>query len=533
MKHARVAFFAIILVAISALGVSLILMYNIQGVTGIEPVYGVTEAFPNLSFNRPVGIYHAGDGTNRLFVVSQQGQIRVFDNSESTTTSDVFLDISDMVLYGGEQGLLGLAFHPNFGSNGFFYVDYTADNPRRTVIARYTVSQGNPNQGDENSEQIILEVQQPYANHNGGQIAFGPDGYLYVALGDGGSGGDPSGNGQNRSTLLGSILRIDVDSPSNGKNYGIPADNPFVGNAQGYREEIWAYGLRNPWRFSFDPITDWLWAGDVGQSSREEIDIIENGGNYGWNIMEGNQCYSPSSGCDQTGLELPLLDYGRDIGYTATGGFVYRGSELLGLTGAYIYGDYGSGRIWALEYDGVGEAINTELLDTSLNISSFGVDEEDELYICDLNGKIYKLYATTDTTPPNIGTPVHSPSEPFPDQDVQVTVDVTDSSGVQEVILSYADNGDWTNVTMNFISGNEYTADIPAMPDQTQVKYQIIAYDKLGNVAVADNLGLFYTYMVIPETPSIAVFTLTFIVATLVAATLMLMKKNQNSNKNR
>jgi glucose/arabinose dehydrogenase len=431
MKFAKAAFLILVLVAVSALGISLILKYNIQAVSDVQPIYQITKAFPNLSFNRPVGIYHAGDGTNRLFMVSQQGQIRVFENSESTTTLEVFLDISDKVLYGGEQGLLGLAFHPNFGSNSFFYVDYTANNPRRTVITRYAVEQGNPNQGDENSEQIILEVQQPYSNHNGGQIAFGPDGYLYIALGDGGSGGDPSGNGQNRATLLGSILRIDVDSPSDGKEYSVPADNPFVGNAQGYREEIWAYGLRNPWRFSFDPVTDWLWAGDVGQSSREEIDIIEKGGNYGWNVMEGSQCYSPSSGCDQTGLELPLLDYGRNLGYSVSGGFVYRGSELPELAGAYIYGDYGSGRIWALEYDGVGEAVRTELLDTSLSISSFGVDDENELYICDLGGKIYKLYATTDTEPPNIGTSVHTPSEPFPGQIVQVTVDVTDSSGVQ------------------------------------------------------------------------------------------------------
>lgn len=527
MKFARVAFLTVIIVAISALGFNLILKYNLQTVIEIQPIYEITEAFPNLFFNRPVGIYNSGDGTNRLFVVGQQGEIYVFDNSEGTTTLEVFLDISNQVLYGGEQGLLGLAFHPNFGSNGFFYVDYTADNPRRTVIARYAVAQSNPNQGDTNSEQILLEVQQPYGNHNGGQIAFGPDGYLYVAFGDGGSAGDPLGNGQNRATLLGSILRIDVDSISEGNNYGIPADNPFVNNAQGYREEIYAYGLRNPWRFSFDPETGWLWAGDVGQNQKEEIDIIEKGGNYGWNIMEGSQCYSPSSGCDQTGLELPLLDYGRDLGYSVTGGFVYRGSKLPGLTGAYIYGDYGSGRIWALQYEGVKDSVNTELLDTNFDISSFGVDDENELYICALNGKIYKLYVTTDTTQPQIMIPVHIPSEPFPDQDVHVTVDVTDNSGVQQVILSYTSNEEWTNVTMSLIAENEYTANVPAMPNQSQVRYKIIAYDNLGNVAVADNFGLFYMYSVIPEFPSITIFTLTFIIVTFIAVTRAHVKKNQ------
>lgn len=501
MKFARAAVLAMILVVASALGVSLIFLGNNQAFTEIQGLYGVTEAFPNLSFDQPVGIYHAGDGTNRLFVVAQQGEIYVFENSEDVLTASVFLDIRDRVLYGGEQGLLGLAFHPNFASNGFFYVDYTAENPRRTVIARYSVAQSNPDQGDKNSEEVLLEVLQPYSNHNGGQITFGPDDYLYVALGDGGSGGDPSGNGQNRATLLGSILRIDVDSPSEGRNYGIPADNPFVGNTQGYREEIYAYGLRNPWRFSFDPVTAWLWTGDVGQDRIEEIDIIEKGKNYGWNIMEGSLCYSPSEGCNRTGLELPLWEYGHDLGISVTGGFVYRGSKLPALIGAYIYGDYGSGRIWALEYNGVGDPVNTELFDTNLNIASFGVDEENEIYICAFDDKIYKL-TPSDTTPPSISTPVHVPSEPTPDQEVRVTVDVTDDSGVGEVVLSYRNNGEWTNITMSLVTEDAYAADIPAMPDQTQVKYRIIAYDNLNNVAVDDNLGLFYTYMVIPEFPS-------------------------------
>jgi len=353
--------------------------------------YSVAVAFPNLTFNFPVGIISAGDGTNRLFVFEQQGTIRVFENSVNTATSKVFLDIADRVLFGGEQGLLGLAFHPNYRNNGYFYVDYVADNPRRTIIARYTVNANDPDQADRNSELILLEVSQPFTNHKGGQLELGPDGYLYIGLGDGGSSGDPFGNGQNRSALLGKILRIDVNSPSAGRNYGIPVDNPFAGNILGYREEIYAYGFRNPWRFSFDSSTGTLWVADVGQSQREEIDIVEKGKNYGWNIMEGSLTYSSGS---QAGLELPVWEYGRDQGVAIIGGYIYRGSTSIGLTGAYIYGDYGSGKIWALTLSGTGTPTNTLLNDTSLAISSFGLDSNNELYICAFDGKIYKLNET-------------------------------------------------------------------------------------------------------------------------------------------
>jgi len=354
--------------------------------------YEVIEAFPNLSFSYPVGLYSVADGTNRLFVLEQEGTIRVFENNRNVSAAQVFLDIRDLVLFGGEQGLLGLAFHPSFAQNGYFYVDYVADNPHRTVIARYSVSSSTPNQVDRNSELIVLEVAQPnFPNHKGGQLAFGPDGYLYIGLGDGGSAGDPQGNGQNRATLLGKILRIDVDSSSLGLNYGIPPDNPFVGNTEGFREEIFAYGLRNPWRFSFDSAAGQLWVADVGQNRIEEIDIVEKGKNYGWNIMEGTLCYSPSQGCNQTGLELPVWEYGHDLGYSVTGGFVYHGSLMPSLRGTYIYGDYGSGRIWALEYKGSNQTVNKELVDSNLNITSFGLDQQNELYICDYNGKIYIL----------------------------------------------------------------------------------------------------------------------------------------------
>jgi len=372
--------------------VVLFLFYrNFDGSGQLQSEYSVQVAFPNLSFSAPVGLVTAKDGTSRLFVIEQEGTIRVFSNSENATSSSVFLDLRDRVLYGGEQGLLGLAFHPNFKNNGYFYVNYVVDNPRRTIIARFTVNPNIADQADQTSELVLLEVSQPFANHNGGQLAFGPDGYLYIGLGDGGSGGDPLGNGQNRSTLLGKILRIDVNSPASGRNYGIPSDNPFAGNALGYREEIFAFGFRNPWRFSFDAVGGTLWAADVGQSQREEIDIVEKGNNYGWNIMEGS---IPYSGGDQTGLTLPVWEYGRDEGIAVIGGFVYHGPTLTGLADAYVYGDYGSGKIWALTVNGSGTPTNTLLIDTNLVISSFGFDSDNELYICAFDGKIYRLHET-------------------------------------------------------------------------------------------------------------------------------------------
>jgi glucose/arabinose dehydrogenase len=367
--------------------------------------------FPKLVFSQPVGIVAPGDGSNRLFVVEQAGIIRVFENSQTVAESTVFLDISTQVLFGGEQGLLGLSFHPNYTINGYFYVNYIADNPRRTVIARYTVSPNSPNQALSNSELVLLEVNQPFSNHKGGQIAFGDHGYLYIGLGDGGSGGDPLGNAQNRSTLLGKILRINVDLPSQGRNYSVPADNPYFGNALGYKEEIYAYGFRNPWRFSFDSPTGRLWVGDVGQDQREEIDIVGKGKNYGWNIMEGTLTYSSGS---QVELELPLWEYSHAEGIAIIGGYVYHGSTLTGLNSKYIYGDYGSGKVWALQYDGVAMPVNTLLSDTNLNISSFGVDENKELYFCSLDGKIYVLTANVPESPsPNPSlTPSPNPTQP-------------------------------------------------------------------------------------------------------------------------
>ena len=356
--------------------------------------FNVENAFPNLSFQDPVGIHAPNDGTNRLFVVEQEGRIKVFNNDTNTSDWDMFLDITNLVDQDGgytEEGLLGLAFHPDFTDNGYFYVNYTEHNPRRNVIARYTVNSNNPNQANYNSSQIILEVGQPYTNHNGGQMEFGPnDGYLYISFGDGGSAGDPLGHGQNTTTLLGTLIRIDVDNPSNGLNYSIPSDNPFV-DVIGPRPEIYAYGLRNMWRFSFDLQTGFLWGADVGQYEYEEINIIESGGNYGWNIMEGTSCYDSPS-CNEDGLELPIWEYELYVNgvCSITGGYVYRGPTLWNLTGKYIYGDWCTGDIWALKYSEDGNHVNEHLMVSGINITSFGVDQYNELLIC-ANSNIYKL----------------------------------------------------------------------------------------------------------------------------------------------
>lgn len=349
--------------------------------------YQAVEAFPKLFFNSPVDFTHANDGSNRLFVVEQRGVIQVFENNVNTETKSVFLDIASRVASGGEMGLLGLTFHPDFKSNGFFFVNYTRNSPRRqTVIARF---KANGQTADPSSETILLTFDQPYTNHNGGQLAFGADGYLYIATGDGGSGGDPQNYAQNRASLLGKMLRIDVNSTSKG-NYGIPKDNPYVGNTQGFSEEIYAYGLRNPWRFSFDALTKDLWTGDVGQNKVEEIDIITKGGNYGWKVKEGNSCYSGD--CSRTDLIAPVWEYqqGSD-GRSVTGGVVYRGKKYTDFAGKYFCGDYVSGKIWALTYDGKAVTKADEITNVS-TISAFGQDANGEIYMLNLgNGKVYTL----------------------------------------------------------------------------------------------------------------------------------------------
>jgi glucose/arabinose dehydrogenase len=343
-------------------------------------------------FDRPVGIAHAGDGSGRLFIVERGGAVWVARGA--TVLDEPFLDISDRIeASGGEQGLLGLAFPPGYEAKGHFYVNYTRAGDGATTVARYSVT-ADQDLADPASEEVILTVEQPFSNHNGGHLAFGPDGYLYIGLGDGGSGGDPLGNGQSTGTLLGKVLRIDVESGE--APYVIPADNPFVG-VPGAREEIWALGLRNPWRFSFDRGTGDLYIGDVGQSSYEEADYQAaaslGGENYGWNIMEGAHCFGRDE-CDRAGLTPPVAEYAHDgVDCSVTGGYVYRGEDGTGLTGIYFFGDFCSGRIRGLRPDGASWE-STVLLDSGLLISTFGEDESGELYLADYSGGgIYRVTA--------------------------------------------------------------------------------------------------------------------------------------------
>ena len=336
-------------------------------------------AFPGLTFDSPVDLQAPPDGSARVFVVGQKGLVWSVDEAAAASKT-VFLDIRDRVASGGELGLLGLAFHPDYAQNGHFYVNYTAPNPLRTVVARFTVT-ADPDAADPGSELVLLEVGQPFSNHNGGQLQFGPDGYLYVALGDGGSGGDPLGNGQDPRTLLGSLLRLDVDQPSGGLNYGIPPDNPFAMTDGPERDEIYAYGLRNPFRFSFGG--GQLWIADVGQGAREEIDWGANGANYGWNTLEGSLCFDPPSGCSSAGTVLPILEYphGASTGFSITGGYVATGTGCEALDGRYVYGDFVTGNVWALAFDGNGATSNTLLQDTPFLISTFGLGSAGALYV--------------------------------------------------------------------------------------------------------------------------------------------------------
>lgn len=354
-----------------------------------EGAVSLVNAFPNLEFSRPLDLQSPDDGTNRIFVAEQGGSIKVFPNDETTQASTTFLDLENRTVSTGELGLLGFAFHPNYSSNGFFYVTYTPTEDM-ALVSRFQVSGTSEDIADIASETILLRIPQPETNHNGGQLAFGPDGYLYIASGDGGGGGDPQGNAQNLENLLGAILRIDVDVPGSEANYSIPSDNPFV-NMNNARGEIYAYGLRNPWRFSFDEQTKSIWTGDVGQGEMEEINVIEKGGNYGWNILEGTSCFG-SDTCDGANTIAPVFEYNHDANdRSITGGYVYRGDEVSTLKGYYIYGDFISGRIWALDSNLNGSPSNQLLVESGLNISSFGTDNANEIYVCSFDGKIYKF----------------------------------------------------------------------------------------------------------------------------------------------
>lgn len=355
--------------------------------------YKLTEAFPRLTFDMPVELTSPDDDTARIFVVEQRGVIQVFQNTPNAQRSTVFLDIEKQVHSGGEAGLLGLAFHPDYKTNGYFYLNYTAGNPLETILSRFKVSATDPGKADPKSETVLLRFGQPWDNHNGGKVAFGNDGFLYIATGDGGSWGDPGNRAQNRKELLGKILRIDVNKPSATLKYSIPSDNPYKGNKEGYREEVYAYGMRNPWRFCFDRVTGQLWAGDVGQNEFEEIDVIEKGGNYGWRIMEANNCYR-SKNCNQDGLKAPIFHYrqGSDTGQSVTGGYICRDENLPGLTGDYIYGDFVTGNIWALTHSNNKTVKNELIARISGGLPSFGEDSKRNLYVMSYNpGKIYRL----------------------------------------------------------------------------------------------------------------------------------------------
>lgn len=367
----------------------------------------VVRAFENLIFDRPIVVTHANDGSDRIFVAEQEGRVKVFKKDEDVEEASMFLDIDDRCRYRdnqNEEGLLGFAFHPNFKQNGQLFVYYTmASEDHTSVISRFTVSKDDPNQADPASEEQILKIPQPFWNHNGGTIAFGPDGYLYVGLGDGGSGNDPEGNGQNLRTLLGSILRIDVDSKSGSLAYAIPADNPFIdhdvvinrkGETKKARPEIYAYGLRNVWRMAFDRKTGTLWAADVGQNLWEEINIIEKGGNYGWNIREGKHWFRPDGNDTKPeGMIDPVWEYHHDIGKSITGGMVYRGKAVPELVGKYVYGDYVTGLLWALEHDGQKTVANYSITapGDKLPIMSFGDDQAGEVYFTTTFGQLYKF----------------------------------------------------------------------------------------------------------------------------------------------
>jgi glucose/arabinose dehydrogenase len=354
------------------------------------PASAVDLALVAEGLDSPLFAGHAGDGSGRLFVLEQAGRVRVV--RDGRLVPEPFLDIAARISAGGERGLLGIAFAPSFATDGRFFVDYT-DRDGNTVVSEFRAPDPAADRADPGSERVLLRIDQPFANHNGGALATGPDGLLWVATGDGGSGGDPLGNGQRLDTLLGKLLRIDP-RPVAGAPYGVPSDNPFVGRA-GARAEIWAYGLRNPWRFSFDRASGDLWIGDVGQSAIEEVDRwpagSPGGPNFGWNTMEASACFDPAEGCDRAGLVLPVAEYGHDRGCSITGGYVYRGMSVPGLAGTYLHADYCAGTIWGLEA-AAGKPAPRVLLDSGLSVASFGEDESGELYVVDLaGGRLFRI----------------------------------------------------------------------------------------------------------------------------------------------
>jgi glucose/arabinose dehydrogenase len=385
--------------------------------TSLPAYSGVVLAQVASGISSPTDIQNARDGSSRIFFVQQTGQIIVWKNGVVLPTA--FLNISSLIMAGSEQGLLGLAFHPDYRNNGYFYVNYTRSPDGATVVARYSRSTTDPDVADMQSAVVLLTIAQPYANHNGGAVRFGPDGYLYIGMGDGGSGNDPQNHAQDLTSLLGKMLRIDVNTTTGQLPYGIPPDNPFVGSPQpGVHNEIWACGLRNPWRFSFDRVAGDLFIGDVGQSAREEIDFIRAGTaggiNFGWRVMEGTQCTNLGGGppCNDHSFTPPIVEYDHSQGCSITGGYLYRGRAVPELiragppttgqlfNGIYVYADFCSGTIWRMSATTAGGVSNSVLLASGLLITAFGEDENGEIYVADARAaKIYRLVSTVRTLP--------------------------------------------------------------------------------------------------------------------------------------
>lgn len=380
MKMDRAAWVCLFLFALSG---------TVQAQTA--PVKGLSLRLIEKGFEKPV--YFTHDPAGRDFVVEQVGRIRLMVNGRAEAKA--YLDITDRVFEQGECGFLSIAFHPKFAENGRFFVNYTTRPVKKitTIISEFKADP-KANTVDPQTEKVILKIDQPYSNHNGGQIKFGPDGMLYIGMGDGGSGGDPQNRAQNMQDLLGKILRIDVDS---GGEYQVPKDNPFVGD-KAYRPEIWASGLRNPWRFTFDRETGICYTGDVGQGKYEEVDVIVKGGNYGWRIREGAHTFKPD---DRNKAELidPIAEYGRNLGQSITGGYVYRGKAIPALQGVYLYADFQSGRFWGLKYEDGKVTWNAELEATlsdrdrsRVNVSTFGENQQGEMFVCDHGrGLLYQI----------------------------------------------------------------------------------------------------------------------------------------------
>lgn len=400
--HLRIAVFAVMTVAASLPSTAVAAVSQLPVTDGASPAAPtsatVKATVVTSAVNQPVLATSPRDGTSRLFIVEKTGKVRIVKGGSLLATP--FLDLSGSVSKGGEQGLLGLAFHPGYRTNRKLYVSYT-DRNGDTVVREYRAGATNANRVVMSTGRTIIKIAQPYANHNGGMIAFGRDGYLYIGMGDGGSGGDPGNRAQNLNSLLGKMLRLNVNGSTSARNYTIPSSNPYVGRAG--RDEIWQRGLRNPWRFSFDRSNGNLWIGDVGQNRYEEVDRAVRtstgpgkGRNWGWRVMEGFHCYRPASGCSTTGKTRPLLEYSHASGRcSVTGGYVYRGKAIPALAGWYVYGDYCSGEVWAVSGTAPSKPTPVRLLGAGSGrlVAGFGEDDAGELYLCDLNGTVYRIDA--------------------------------------------------------------------------------------------------------------------------------------------